>query len=79
MSITPLYTIDEINAKIEKAKKNLEAAEEILSYSRQGGQMQVQRERVDVLRHQLEWYQRQRMSLEGVTGPQSVCGRVYRG
>jgi hypothetical protein len=78
MSITPLYTLDEINAEIAQGKKDLAAARRMLSYNRSGGQQQVQRERVEDLQKHLEWLQRQRMALEGVTGPQVLQGRVKR-
>ncbi len=81
MSITPLYTIAEINEEIAQAKKDLAAARKMLSYTRScaGSQHQVQRERVAALREELNVLQQQRMQLEGVTGPQSIQGRVYRG
>ena len=81
MSITPLYTIAEINEEIAQAKKDLAAARKMLSYTQSSGgsQHQAQRERVAALREELNVLQQQRMQLEGVTGPQSIQGRVYRG
>ena len=78
MSITPLYSKEELDSEIAQAKKDLAAARRMLSYTRSGGQ-QVQRERVTELRQELKGLQRERMRLEGVTGPQSIVGRVYRG
>lgn len=78
MAITPLWTKEELDAEIAQAKKDLAAARKMLSYERPGGQ-QVQRERVKALREELNTLQEERMQMEGVTGPQSVQGRVYRG
>ncbi|MCK4620710.1 MAG: hypothetical protein KAT62_00705 [Desulfuromonadales bacterium] len=78
MSITPLYTIDEINTEISQAKLDLAAARKMLSYSK-GSQLQIEREKIASLQNHLTWLQGQRMQLEGVTGPQSIQGRVYRG
>ena len=79
MSITPLYTKEEIGAEITQAKQDLAAARKMLSYSK-GNHLQVEREKIAGLQGHLEWLQRQRMSLEGVTGPQAVIGRVpHRG
>ena len=81
MSITPLYTIDEINTEIAQAKKDLSSARRMLSYDQQSGgsQRKVERERVASLEKHLMWLQNQRMQLQGCVGPQSVQGRVYRG
>lgn len=81
MSITPLYTIEEINAEIAQSKRDLTTARQMLRnvHSSGGTQRQSERERVDVLQKHLVWLQQQRMQLEGVTGPQSVQGRVFRG
>jgi len=53
MSITPLYTKEELDAEIAQAKKDLAAARRMLSYSRPGGQ-QVHRERIAALRQELK-------------------------
>jgi len=78
MSITPLYTKEELDTEIAQAKKDLAAARRMLSYGRQSGQ-QVQREKIKDLQEHLAWLQKQRMALEGVTGPQAIVGRAYRG
>jgi hypothetical protein len=78
MTITPLYTLDEINAEIVQAKADMSAARKMLSYSK-GSQVQVERDKIANLQAHLEWLQSQRMSLEGVTGPQSIIARVPRG
>jgi len=78
MSTTPLYTKEELGTEIVQAKKDLAAARRMLSYGRQNGQ-QVQREKIKDLQGHLAWLQKQRMALEGVTGPQSIVGRAYRG
>lgn len=81
MAITPLYTLEEINAEITQAKKDLASARRMLSYTKDSGgnQTRVQRENISALEEHLNWLQQQRMQLEGVTGLQSVQGRVYRG
>jgi len=81
MSITPLYTAEEIDAEITQAKADLAAARKKLSYTVDpGGQrIQVQREQVKALQDHLVWLQEQRAQLTTGHGPQSIQGRVFRG
>ena len=77
MATTPLYIKEELNAKIEKTKKNLDAAEQMQAYTHHG--RQVQRARINELENRLDKLQRHRMRLEGVSGPQAIQMRVSRG
>jgi len=79
MSITPLYSLDEINAEITQAKADLAAARRMQSYAHNSRQREVQRERVKELQNHLEWMQQQRMQIEGAPGLQSILGTVPRG
>ena len=77
MSPTPLYTKEQLDAKIEQTKKNLDAAEQVQAYTHHG--RQVQRARIGELEDRLDKLQRHRMRLEGVSSLQAIVGRAYRG
>ena len=78
MSITPPFTLEEINAEIAQAKADMAATRRMVSYSK-GSQLQIEREKLAGQQKHFEWLLRFRMSLEGVTGPQSIISRVPRG
>jgi len=77
MSTTPLYTKEELDSRIEKTKNNLDVAELMEAYSHNG--REVKRQKIKDLEDRLDKLQRHRMRLEGVTGPQAIVGRAYRG
>jgi hypothetical protein len=80
MSVTPLYNLEEINAEIAQAKKDLATAREALTrrIDTSGISRSSQRESVKNLQDHLVWLQSQRAALEIGPGTQSVVGRPSR-
>lgn len=82
MAITPLYTKAELDSTIAKLKAaELALMTGVAEYSLDmgGGARMVKYRDLAEIRSHLEYLQRQRMQVEGITGPQSIVGRVYRG
>ena len=80
MTVTPLYTADEIDAEIAQAKLDLAAARKALStqITTGGTDRRIQREQVKSLQDHLGWLQQQRAGLQIGYGAQSHVGRPAR-
>lgn len=82
MSFTHLYTKAELDTTIAKLKAaELALMTGVAEYTLDmgGSARSVKRRNLAEIREHLEYLQRQRMQVEGATGPQSIVGRVYRG
>ncbi|MGD9947530.1 MAG: hypothetical protein AB7U29_03510 [Desulfobulbus sp.] len=82
MAITPLYTkaeLDSTIAKLKAAELALMTGVSEYTYENGGSSHTVKRRDLAEIRTHLQYLQAQRMQIEGVTGPQAIVGRVYRG
>lgn len=82
MAITPLYTkaeLDTLIAELKVVERKLMT--DVSEYSRDmgGTHVSAKRRELDDVRSHMQYLHKQRMQVEGVSGPQSIAGRVYRG
>jgi len=81
MTVTPLYTADELTEEITDVKAQIKKARKALSYNVDlgGSRRQIERQRLDDLVKDLNRLQGERVKLSAGHGFQGVQGRRPRG